>query len=561
MIGKTIGQYRIVEQIGRGGMGVVYLAEDLKLQRRVALKFLPEDLLADDTDRARFLQEARAASQINHPHVCTVYAIEEREARPFIAMEWVDGVTLRGKLAAGLLPLATVLDWAIAIAEALDEAHARGVVHRDLKSENVMVNARGQVKVMDFGLAKLRGALKLTRTGPGTLSYLAPEAVRGGVADARSDLFSFGVLLYELLAGRLPFPGEREVAVIYAILNAAPEPIQTWRPGLSSEWQHVLDRLLEKDPEDRYQTAREALIDLRRIKRGLGREAQGPARVDVAAAAPGASAGLVAEGAAAPTAPTRASAPARRGPWIGRLGVTAAFLAMLAVLVPIVRNRAPRISPSATFRAIPLPFTQISYPGMSPDGHWIAFGAAGGEARRITADSARAIQYVDVSNDGSQIAYAATDDARRGWELRVVEALGGSGRRLADFANGPHWSPDGRRIGYVTAAFSQSKRPELWTVPAGGGEPRLEFADLTPAAPPGRRARLARQAPRRPGSGIRQLGNRSAAALPDHLPRSGADRAHLAAGHAPRATRDQVYSSRASLPVQAEPRRHPDHLC
>ena len=269
MIGKTISHYKIVEKLGEGGMGVVYKAEDTKLDRIVALKFLPSHLATSESDKARFLQEAKAASAINHPNVCVIYDIQEHEEEQFIIMEYVDGITLNRKMQEGKLELKDVIDYAIQIGEALHAAHNKGIVHRDVKSDNIMVTTTNQIKVMDFGLAKLKGSVKLTKASStiGTLAYMAPEHLQGADVDARSDIFSFGVVLYEMLAGRLPFKGEYDSAMMYSILNEEPEPIEKHRDDLSPESIHLLNRALEKIPEERYQTVVDMLIDLKRLKR------------------------------------------------------------------------------------------------------------------------------------------------------------------------------------------------------------------------------------------------------------------------------------------------------
>ncbi|NQT25568.1 protein kinase [candidate division KSB1 bacterium] len=272
MIGQTISHYKILDKLGEGGMGVVYKAQDTKLDRVVALKFLPPNLTTNETDKARFIQEAKAAAAINHPNVCTIYDIQEHEGQQFIVMEYVEGQTLRaivGTQHAVSLPMQDAIDYATQIAEALKVAHEKGIVHRDIKSENIMITSTGQVKVMDFGLAKLRGAAKLTKTTStaGTLAYSSPEQIQGQDVDARSDIFSFGVVLYELLAGQLPFKGEYESATMYSVLNEEPEPIQKICPDISSECLHVLNRALEKDPEERYQSVYEMLIDLKRLRK------------------------------------------------------------------------------------------------------------------------------------------------------------------------------------------------------------------------------------------------------------------------------------------------------
>ena len=271
--GKVISHYRILEKLGEGGMGIVYKTHDTKLDRLVALKFLPPHLTTSETDKARFMQEAKAASAINHPNVCIIHDIQEHEGQQFIVMEYVDGVMLKDKFKDTLIGIKEVIDYAIQIAEALKAAHSKGIVHRDIKSENIMVTDTNQVKVMDFGLAKLRGEVKLTKTSStfGTVAYMAPEHIQDQGIDARSDIFSFGVVLYEMLTGQLPFKGEYDSAMMYAIVNEEPEPVQKHRTDLSSEFLHVLNRALEKDPEDRYQSVNDMLIDLKRLKRDTGK--------------------------------------------------------------------------------------------------------------------------------------------------------------------------------------------------------------------------------------------------------------------------------------------------
>jgi serine/threonine protein kinase len=269
LIGKTISHYKILAKIGEGGMGVVYKAGDTRLDRIVALKFLPAHLTANDTDKARFIQEAKAAAAINHPNVCTIYDIEEHDSQQFIVMEYVEGQTLRDKIKDERLKINDAIDYATQIADALKAAHAKDIIHRDIKSENIMVTSTGQVKVMDFGLAKLRGSVKLTKTSTtaGTLSYSSPEQIQGKEADARSDIFSFGIVLYEMLTRQLPFKGEYESALIYSILDEEPEPVQNKRPDISSELQQVVNRTMQKDPDKRYQTITDVLTELKSIQR------------------------------------------------------------------------------------------------------------------------------------------------------------------------------------------------------------------------------------------------------------------------------------------------------
>jgi TolB-like protein/Flp pilus assembly protein TadD len=272
MIGKTILHYKILEKLGEGGMGIVYKAEDIKLRRIVALKFLPPNITSSKDDLVRFNQEAQAAAILNHPNICTIYAIEEGNEGQFISMEFIDGITLNKKIADLPLKNNDSISYAIQIGEALQEAHIEGIVHRDIKSENIMVNSKNQIKIMDFGLAKLKGSIKLTRstTTAGTLSYMAPEQIQGGDVDARSDIFSFGVVFYEMLTGKLPFHGEHDASMMYAILNEEPEPLQKYLPDAGSDLMHIINRALEKDPEDRYQSMKDIVIELRRIQKRTG---------------------------------------------------------------------------------------------------------------------------------------------------------------------------------------------------------------------------------------------------------------------------------------------------
>ncbi len=269
MIGQTISHYTILEKLGEGGMGVVYKALDTKLNREVALKFLPPHISKGGVERDRFLQEAQAAAAINQPNICVIYEINDSGEQPYIAMEYVDGATIRTKLESGPMKMDDAIKYGIQIGEALHEAHSKGIVHRDIKADNIIINSKGQAKVMDFGLAKLKGSLKLTRTSStvGTLGYMAPEQIQGGEVDSRSDIFAFAVLFFEMLTGRLPFRGEHEAAMVYSIVNEDPVPIQKYLPEINPEIVHTLDKALEKDPENRYQSIQEMVVDLRRSKK------------------------------------------------------------------------------------------------------------------------------------------------------------------------------------------------------------------------------------------------------------------------------------------------------
>jgi serine/threonine protein kinase len=265
MIGKKVSHYKIIEKLGEGGMGVVYKVQDTKLDRLLALKFLPPQLTVNDTDKARFLQEAKAAAAINHPNVCTIYDIKEHENQQFIVMEYVEGQTLSDRISSRSLPIEQAIEYAIQIGAALQVAHEKGIVHRDIKSDNIMISKTDQIKVMDFGLAKLRGGVQLTKEHStlGTAAYMSPEQAQGNEVDPRSDIWSFGVVLYEMLTGKLPFKGDYEQAVIYSILNEDPKPMTSLRLDVPEAIAEIIDRALSKEPDDRFATTNELLDALK----------------------------------------------------------------------------------------------------------------------------------------------------------------------------------------------------------------------------------------------------------------------------------------------------------
>ena len=287
--GVTVAHYRLLERLGAGGMGEVHLAQDTKLDRRVALKFLAP-ALADDADlRARFLREARAAARLDHPNVVTIHEVGEADGRPYIAMQYVEGRSLSELAAAEALPLPRILKVVAGICDGLGRAHAAGITHRDVKPANVIVDAGMRPVLLDFGLARFSGGDKLTKSGStvGTVAYMSPEQARGGDVDPRSDLFSVGVVLYELLAGRSPFRRDHDAATITAILGEAPEPLARYKAGLPDGLSAVVSKCLAKDPGERYQSAADLAADLRRIERTVAAAAgAAAAKWDAGSAAP-----------------------------------------------------------------------------------------------------------------------------------------------------------------------------------------------------------------------------------------------------------------------------------
>jgi len=268
MIGKTILHYKILEKLGEGGMGVVYKAEDNKLKREVAIKFLPHSISVNKEERQRFEIEAQAAAALNHPNIATIHAIEEFENEVFIVMEFIDGKELKEKISTNKTSVDQSLDIIEQIAKGLQAAHHKGIIHRDIKSSNIMITQSGTVKVMDFGLAKVGGTSQITRIGTtlGTTAYMSPEQAKGEQVDKRTDIWSLGVIIYELLTGKLPFKGEFEQSVIYSILNEEPEPVLSLKDGIPIKLEQLVRKALTKDPDRRYQNLDELLIDLKEIQ-------------------------------------------------------------------------------------------------------------------------------------------------------------------------------------------------------------------------------------------------------------------------------------------------------
>ncbi|MGH9931326.1 MAG: protein kinase domain-containing protein, partial [Pyrinomonadaceae bacterium] len=484
--GQAIGSYEVISFISCGGMGEVYLAQDRRLRRKVALKILPASFTQDSDRLQRFEQEARSASALNHPNIITIYEILKANSTQVIATEFVEGETLRQRLSHTQLSLTQSLLIAIQIADALVAAHAAGIIHRDIKPENIMLRPDGYVKVLDFGLAKLTDrketkpddstrAMIQTSAGivMGTVSYMSPEQARGLPVDERTDIWSLGVVLYEMLAGRAPFEGTTTSDVIVSVLEREPRSITGLAPETPEGVEWIVTKALTKERDDRYQTAREMLSDIRRLKQrlDLATELQRSGPPEVSETSGEVSPSLR-------TLPDEGFVTQLRNHWVLATLSLVILAGVLLGIYELLTRRQTKSAMSATevlrTTQIPTP-TGLEIPALSPDGNSIAYSSGGELYVKPLTPGAREIQLTSDAQGNSDPAWSPDgrligfSSGKRGG-IWVIPASGGTVRQVTNFGAWPAWSPDGSLIAFQSEGGPMPPTT-IWTVSSQGGDP------------------------------------------------------------------------------------------
>ncbi|RPI72899.1 MAG: serine/threonine-protein kinase [Ignavibacteriales bacterium] len=424
LIGKTFSRYKVVRQIGSGGMGVLYLADDIELNRKVVLKFLPADMINDPDINLRFNREAQTAGSLSHPNIVTIYDVGVHENKTFIAMEYVEGKTLRELIKSDELTIDRITDISVQIGEGLNEAHSKGITHRDIKPENILIDEKGKVKIVDFGLAKVKNVSKeLTKESStlGTIKYMSPEQIRNQKVDHRTDIWSFGVILYEMITGKYPFKGEHDASVFYSVINQTPEPLARFKAEVSEEFQRIIDKTLDKEPETRYQHIDELLSDLRRVSKNIK------------------------------SSKSEVRKKSRK---------TILFIAPVLFIIIVLSVYYFLNNPSKVI--IPSKHTQITYAGNI----YIYIAGAGMVGGGFYRDLAK------VSPDGQFTAFVIEKE-----EEKVVYLKDNSGEKIFEIFNGIieafclQWSPDGKEI--LLSCMLPDSKIVNFIIPKFGGQSRL----------------------------------------------------------------------------------------
>ena len=487
MVGRTISHYKVTAKLGEGGMGVVYKAEDTTLGRSVALKFLPMHLVSDAEVRKRFEREAKAAAALHHPNICTVHEIAEVNGRLFIAMALLEGDALETKIEAGPLKLNEALDIAVQVAQGLQAAHARKIVHRDIKPGNILLDAEGHATIIDFGLARLTEASRLTKgdTKMGTVAYMSPEQAQGLDVDYRSDIWALGCVLYEMISGQRPFKGEYDQALLFEICNQDQQPLTGMRTGIPPELEFIVGKCLEKDVRNRYQHVDELIVDLRLLTEKLKSDRVGTSRTTTLSS--------IQQGAGADSQNERNEQLQRQQRLLlVSLAVTVVLLLVVLGAWLFQRPDTTLEGPLRRFAVTPAG-NRPSYPAISPNGRYIVYQTETEYLNQFTLwvhdlerDERRELTSAAQSTIYSSFFWSPKSDSIalvEGQDLKRISVSGGPSLSVCDLPGrlflGGSWSTDGATIVFSSWEPGGDVPPRLYRVAAAGGEPELLFEPLS----------------------------------------------------------------------------------